>query len=132
MKRITRSLVFSAVAIVLTALWNNGFQYSHNPKTFIIGIILLAIVFYLIVPITKLILLPLNILTLGLVSIVAYFLIFYFFVNRVNLIIIKPWNFAGIRWDGLAISKIHIGYLINVILSAISVSTIINLLEALL
>lgn len=132
MKRITRSLVFAAVAVFFTALWNKGFIFSHNPKTFFIGVILLAIVFYLVVPITKLVLLPLNILTLGFISILAYFLIFYFFVNRVNLITIKAWDFPGIKFDGVSINKMHIGYFLNVILSALSISFIINFFEALL
>ncbi len=125
-------LAFSAMAIYLTSLWNKGFSFSDNPADFLKATIIIGVLFYLIVPVTKLILLPLNIITLGAVGIAVYFLLFYFVITRWPLVTIKDWVFPGLSYWGITIHKTSIGYLLNVILSALSMSTIINFLEALL
>ena len=91
--------------------------------------LIIAAVYYLIVPVSKLILLPLNILTLGFVSVIFYAAIFYFLLNRFQLISIKEWIFPGIKLFGIALSKIEISGLSNIFISSFSISAIINLLE---
>ncbi len=132
MKRITRMLIFSGVAIFLTSLWDKGFLVNFHFAVFLKTLVIVAIFYYIVMPITKLILLPINFLTLGLVSTLVYFLLFYFFITRFSLINIKDWNFSGYSLNNFSISKMHIGYLFNVILSSFSLSFIINCLEALL
>lgn len=129
MKKITRMLIFSAVALYLTSLWNEGFDVNFNPLLFIRTVLLVAIFYYLIMPITKLVLLPINLLTLGLVSSIVYFILFYFFITRISLISIKPWDFPGLHINGLTIQKMHIGYLTNILISSVSLSFIIQSLE---
>lgn len=129
MKKITRMLIFSAVALYLTSLWNDGFDVNFNPLIFVRTILLIALFYYLILPLTKLILLPLNLLTLGLVSSLVYFLLFYLFITRISLITIKPWDFQGLQFYGLSLQKMHIGYLTNILLSSISLSFLIQLQE---
>lgn len=125
MKKIFRMIVFSGLALFLTALWNKGFQVSFTPEVFLKALFLVAVLNYLIVPISKLVLLPLNILTLGLVSLLVYFLLFHFLLTRYSLVIIKGWVFPGF-W---LIGKTNINYWQNVLLSALSVTTIINFFE---
>src|SRR3989344_8884144 len=96
MKRITRMLIFSAVALFLTSIWNEGFKVNFNPYIFIRTIFLVALFYYFIAPLAKLILLPINWLTLGFLSSIIYILLFYFFISRLSLVQIKPWEFNGI------------------------------------
>lgn len=124
--------IFSSASLFLTALWNKGFIISSDWRKFLITALALAIVIYLIVPVTKVILLPFNFLTLGIISILAYFLIFYFFTTKFDLIEITDWTFPGLVFYSINIGKIYIGSLANVAVSAISVSAIINSLEAIL
>ncbi len=132
MKKIVRMIIFSGAALYLTSLWNKGFVLNLDLKSFLEASIIIAIVYYLIFPISKLILLPLNILTMGLVSVVVYFLIFYFIVTRLSIIHISPWTFPGISLAKFTLQKTSIGYLANTIISSLSVSMIINLLEGLI
>jgi len=132
MKKIFRMLIFSALAIYITSLWNKGFVISSNWKIIVQTAFILGIAYYLVVPICKLIFLPLNLLTLGLASIVIYFLVFYFALTKFTQININEWIFPGISFVGITINKTNVSYPLNVLLSAISVSTIINLLEILL
>ncbi len=132
MKKIFRMIIFSALAIYLTSLWNKGFVVPLNLSDFFQGVIVIAIIYYFINPLTKIVLLPLNILTLGMVSFIAFFIIFYFFVSSFSFIEIKEWVFPGINWYGFNLEKMDINYLGNLILSSLSISLIINSFEKLL
>src|SRR3990167_10509850 len=105
MKKILRMIIFSLVAIFLTALWNKGFVIKADPMIYLKAALIIAAVYYLIVPVSKLILLPLNILTLGFVSVIFYAAIFYFLLNRFNVINIKEWVFPGVNVSGIAFSE---------------------------
>jgi len=125
-------IVFSAVAIFLTSLWNRGFSVESNWVIYLKASALIAAIYYLIVPISKLVLLPLNILTLGSISVIVYCFLFYFLSRYFSLMDIKAWEFSGMQIFGLSFGKGGISQLTNVFLSAISVSTIINLFERLI
>jgi uncharacterized membrane protein YvlD (DUF360 family) len=129
MKKIFRMIVFSGTAIFITALWNKGFIIKSDPMIYLKAALVLTIVYYLIVPISKLILLPLNILTVGLVSVIFYAFIFYFLLSYFNLINIKEWVFSGTKLLGITLGEIKISSLANIFVSSFSISTIINLLE---
>jgi hypothetical protein len=129
MKKILRMIVFSMIAVFLTSLWDKGFIVKFDWFTYIKASLLIALIFYLVFPITKLVLLPLNILSLGFVSTIAYCFIFYFLSKYFSLIDIKPWVFSGGSFLGIVFSQIKINQITNVFVSAISVSTIINFLE---
>lgn len=129
MKKIFRMIIFSGAAIFLTALWNRGFIIKSDPTVYLKAALLIAAVYYLIVPISKLILLPFNILTFGLVSVIFYAAIFYLLLNRFNLIGIEEWVFPGAKILGITLGKIRISETSNIFVSSFSISTIINFLE---
>ncbi len=129
MKKLFRMIIFSGVAIFLTALWNKGFIVKSDPMVYLKAALIIAAVYYLIVPASKLVLLPLNLLTFGLVSVIFYAVIFYFLLNRFNLIEIKEWVFPGAKILGIVLGKIKISGTSNIFISSFSISTIINFLE---
>ncbi|MGB9883182.1 MAG: hypothetical protein ACPLRN_01555 [Microgenomates group bacterium] len=132
MKKIFRMVIFSAIAIFLTSLWNQGFFIKNDFFIYLKASLIIALIYYLVVPLSKIILLPLNIITLGLVSVIFYSLILYFLLNNYSLIKITSWNFPGTSFLGIIIAPLFINQLVNIFLSAISISTIINLLEKIL
>lgn len=132
MKKIFRMIFFSVVAIFLTSLWNKGFFIENDLLIYLKAALIISIVYYLVVPATKLILLPLNILTLGLVSMIFYGIIFYLVFNNIGLITIKAWHFGGGKLFNFIIMPMDINYFTNIFLSAFSISIIINLLEKIL
>ncbi|MCX7955975.1 MAG: phage holin family protein [Patescibacteria group bacterium] len=132
MKKIFRMIIFSATAIYLTSLWNKGFVINFDFFSFLKASLFIALAYYLIIPTSKIIFLPLNFLTLGLFSVIFYALILYFFSNNFGLITIKSWYFSGEKFLNFIITPMNINYLVNIFLSAFSISTIINLLEKIL
>ncbi|OGK14659.1 hypothetical protein A3C98_03810 [Candidatus Roizmanbacteria bacterium RIFCSPHIGHO2_02_FULL_37_15] len=132
MKKITRMLIFSALALYLTSLWNQGFKVNFTPYIFIRTILLIALFYYLVLPISKIILLPVNFITLGLLSSLIYFILFYVFISHFSLVEIKAWKFLGLTFGGLVVKPVEINYITNVFLSSFSLSLIINILELIL
>ena len=122
MKKIFRMIIFSAIALYVTSLWNKGFVLNMDWKNLLISTLVVAALYYLINPLAKIVLLPLNFLTFGLISLVVYFLLFYLLITHYSFITIKSWTF----------NSYQISYYINIALSAFSVSTIINFLEGIL
>lgn len=127
MKKIFRMIIFSALALIFTSFWNKGFQI--NPSTFLTATLFLAFVFYLIVPLSKIILLPLNIITLGLMSFLVYLAILHLSSDAFHLFTITSWTFPGASILFVNIPKTYIPYLGNLVLSSVSISSIINMLE---
>ena len=132
MKKILRMIIFSGLAIFFTAFWNKGFIIKSDPMIYMKASLIIAAVYYLIVPVSKIILLPLNILTLGFVSVIFYAIIFYFLLSHFDLINIKEWIFPGTKLLGITLGGIKISSLTNIFISSFSVSTIINLLETII
>jgi len=114
MKKILRMIIFSGVAIFLTALWNKGFIIKQDPIIYLKAALLIAAVYYLILPISKLILLPLNIISLGLVSVIFYSAVLLFLFNRFNLITVKEWTFPGLKFFSFIIAGMKISRILNI------------------
>ncbi len=119
MKRIIRTLIFSATSLYLTSLWNKGVVLSFKPTDFIILVLALVALNYIINPLMKVILFPFNLITLGTISLIVYFFLFHLLVQYFSIIKVTAWTFNGF----------YINYYLNLALTAISISFIINFLE---
>jgi len=132
MKKIFRMIVFPLSAIYITSLWNKGFIIKLDFISLLTAVIVISIIWYILLPISKIVLFPIQILTMGLVSTIVYFLLFYFFVSKFSFIDIKSWVFPGVSLLGIVIAKTQISFIANVLISSLSISSIINLEESLL
>ncbi len=132
MKRISRMVIISACALILTSLWNKGFILPSDTASFFIAVLLLALVIYIIVPLSKIVLLPLNVLSLGLVSFLVYLALLHFSSVSFHVFEVTGWTFPGLKIGPLAVPETDISYFFNLVLSSVSLSSIINVLELLL
>jgi len=131
MKKIFRMFIFSGIALYLVSLINKGFILPTDLNTFFQSILMIAFAYYLIVPVSKLVLLPINIFSFGLVSFGVFVLSIYIMSNHLGLITIKNWIFSGGTFLGITLSSITFDYTGNLILSSLLISIIIKLLESL-
>jgi len=129
MKKILRMFIFSAVSLYLTSLWNKGFTLTMDPNEFFKAIILIAVAYYLVVPISKVIFLPLNLLTFGLVSFGIFALFLYVLNFHLGYIHVGDWVFQGGTYLGIHLNNVIISENGNLFLSAFFISAIIRLLE---
>jgi uncharacterized membrane protein YvlD (DUF360 family) len=133
MKKLIRMFVFSAVGLYATSLLiKSGFVVTQDPKNFAIATLIMVAAYYLIAPLMKIIFLPFNIVTFGMFSFVVYILLLNFLINYFGYMSIHPWTFPGLTVMGFTLAKTSLNYWMTLALSALSFSTIINLLESLL
>lgn len=122
-------LLFASIALYLTAVWNKGFQYSPNLVGFLEMTALLALTSYMIIPLSKIVLFPIHLITFGLLSIACYVILFYLVGKYSDLITVKSWIFPGFNLFGVTVQKIALSDVGNLFASAVSTAAIINTLE---
>ncbi|GIW63395.1 MAG: hypothetical protein KatS3mg091_197 [Patescibacteria group bacterium] len=119
MKKIARTFLFTLISVYLTTLWNTGFNISTNLENLIYISVVLTIVFLIIQPILKLIIFPINFMTMGILGAILNFILFYFVFN----------TFLGVNISGINLFGIYFSPLINLIIVVLSISFINNLLD---
>ncbi len=125
-------LVFSATSLYLTSLWNSGFSINFEAKSFITITVAVAVLYYILTPLSKLLLFPLNLLTFGLFSIAVNSLLFYLIVSHFSTIIsIKEWSMPHIQFLFVNVGPAHLSATLNLVVCAVSMYIIINLFEKL-
>lgn len=125
-------IILSAISLYLTSLWNRGFILPSDLRTFALAALILALVLYVIVPLSKIILLPLNILSLGLISFLVFIILLHLGNVTFHFFDVRSWTFPGLSILFVTIPSLKISYVLNLVLSSVSISSIINVLELLL
>lgn len=129
MKKIIRMLIFSAVSLFVVAWFNSGVILPSDLDKLFITIFLIAVIYYIVNPLLKILLLPINIVTLGTASFLAYIVIFITINDYFDLIQFKEWIFPGVNLNFLIIREFTLSPIGNKILSAFFISFIISFLE---
>ena len=103
LKTFFKKSFFQLLGLAGLALIFPGFQVEGGLKSFVIAAMVLTAINILIKPIVKLLLLPINLLTIGMfrwVSNTASLFILTVLVDQVKFI---PFNFTGVSWAGFVI-----------------------------
>lgn len=116
--------------INLTALWSTtkiipGLTYSGGITVLFMGAAVFMIINWLIVPLLKLMFLPLNLLTLGIFGWAVNVVALYFLTALVPQFRITPFSFPGISFSGIIVPSMDL----NVLATAILASFMIGLLS---
>ncbi len=132
MKRIVKAIFFACIGIYVTSLWNRGFILPEHLLGLAKAGMIIALVYYILLPLAKIILMPLNLLTFGLMSFIFYLFVLHLLNAGFAIIKITPWHFPGWQFAGVNLPATQISYLGNLVLTSISLSSIINVLELVL
>lgn len=106
MKTIIRSIVIYTFALYLLPKIIPGVHISGGLLTLFVGGIALAIMFLVIKPILNIISFPINLLTLGLFSIITNLLILYLLIVFVSGISIEPFYYTRADIAGFIVPRI--------------------------
>lgn len=101
MKSLLRSLLIHLAAIWLTAYLLPGFVVEGGVKTFILGALGLMFVNFMIIPLLKIMFLPLNLLTLGVFTWVINVVGLYIMTKILPQIELRPFRFEGGNFLGV-------------------------------
>jgi len=131
MKGFVRLLVFYTLAIYFVGKFIPGFKVNTDLRGLIVSGFVLASLYSFVYPLIKFLFLPLNLLTLGLFSVVAQILTFYLFLKIFpHNFLIESWRFSGYSAMGLGlnIKPFTVNELFTIIASSSSISIIVSLL----
>lgn len=131
MKRPFRLFIFSCFALFVTAWWNKGFILPQQTLSFLQIALVLTVIFLIINPLAKIVLFPFNLFTFGFFGLALYIFFIHLLSTSYHLFQVTPWSFPGLSFWFITIPKTHLTYLFNLVLSSLSLSSIINVLDQL-
>lgn len=126
MKSIIRNYLINLGALWITTQALPAISVLGGPKGLFIGGLAFMVANILLVPILKILLLPLNLLTLGLFAWLSNVLALYFLVNVVPYFKVTTYNFSGIFWQGFSIPSVEMSVFQVVIIVSFLLGFIIH------
>ena len=121
--------MFYMVAIWLIREWIPAFTVEGGWVSILTAGGILAILMLFVKPIIKILFIPINFLTLGLVSWFVNVIVIYLLTLVAPNVAISPWQFSGISWQGFIIPRSTIAYLPTLILVTFALTLVTRFLE---
>ena len=129
MKTLLRHYLMNFVAIWVTTYLLPGLTYTGGFKTLALGALGLMFLNMLIIPLLKIMFLPLNLLTLGLFTWVINVVALYLLITFIPQFKIIPFYFSGATINGFIIPAAQLNVLQVAILASFLVGLISHFLE---
>lgn len=95
---------------------------------FVSGLIL-AVLMLIVKPILKILFIPINFLTFGLLSWFVNVIVIYVLTLLAPSVAISAWTFPGATWSGFVIPAVSFSYLASIIIATICITCIVTFLE---
>ncbi len=124
MKRILRYFLINVASLWVATLIIPGLTYSGGAKSLIVGGVAFMVINLVLVPLLKILLLPLNLLTLGVFAWITNVLALYALTSVVSDFKLVPYSFAGANLNGFILPA----YELSPFLVAVVVSFLIGLI----
>lgn len=129
MKHIIRVFLFNVFALWLSSQLLPTITVPNGWQPVLFAGLTLSLLMLIVKPILKILFIPINILTFGLLSWVINVIVIYLLTIFVPEIRINPWLFPGGTWAGFVIPSIHFTYLTALIASSLLITIIIDVLH---
>lgn len=122
MKKYLRLYTFTLLSLWLTSLVLAGFKYQGGigSLAWITFVFLIAEIF--LKPLANLLLLPINLITLGAFRWLINVLILYLVTRITPLLEISPFKFSGYNYEGFIVPSMDISYLGSLIICSFVIS----------
>jgi len=128
MKSLLRTLLLN-IAVIFFAAWTlPGLSYSHNLQTLLFAAVALALLNLVARPIVKLLMLPLNLLTLGIFSWLTNVFLLYLATRLIPGFEVLAFNFSGWAYQGLVLPAMAVSTFTSYILSSFLIGLLTSLL----
>jgi len=128
MKTLLRQIGINYLSLFLSFSIYPGFSVDNTFRVVLTASILWLLLNKVVKPIIKLLLLPINLITLGLFSWVISVVTLFLLQSLINGISLHPYLFTGFSYQGFTVPAFHI----NLLFSYIITSSLINGLHSLI
>lgn len=128
MKSLLRHFLFSLIALYLSFYLIKGVTYSGGLKTLLSAAVIFTLINLFVKPIVNLFMLPLNFLSLGLLSWLINVLMLYLLTLVLPTVKISSWQFPGFSGYGFIIPALNFSIFSTYILVSFLISLVIYFL----
>jgi uncharacterized membrane protein YvlD (DUF360 family) len=128
MKAFLRHVLVNLLVIYLVDACYPGFSINHDVKTLLTAAIIWLLLNKIVKPIIKLLLLPINLITLNLFSWTVGLITLFLLPIIVSGIAITPYDFQGLNYQGFSVPPFHL----NLFMSFVVASTFLNFIHNLI
>ena len=122
MKKYLRSFLITIASLIIASGLVDTISFQEGEKTIAITALVLMLVNFLIKPVINLLLLPVNLLTLGLFRWVVNVFVFYLVTLLVTQLKIEPYNFPGFEQSGFIVPSIQFSFFWTLVLLSFIIS----------
>lgn len=129
MKTVLRYFLINLVSLFITTKLITGLTYTGGVKSLLIGALAFMLINLLLVPLLKILFLPLNLLTLGLFAWLTNVLALYALTTIVSDFALIPYNFPGLTYGGVTIPAMPLTTFWVAVLASFSIGVITHFLE---
>ncbi|MEK7140961.1 MAG: phage holin family protein [Patescibacteria group bacterium] len=131
MKKFLRSIVFYVFALWLTSTVVTSLSITGNAWGVLTAGFMLTVMMILLKPLVSLIFLPINILTLGLLSWFVNVVVLYLWTIFVPNVSLTAWEFPGLNIGGFIVPSAQLSMPWTLVVVALVIMFIVSLLERL-
>ncbi len=127
MKYLLRVFLFNIFSIWITSQIVPTLRIRGGWQTILLAGATLSLLMLIVKPILKILFIPINILTFGLLSWLVNVIVIYILTIVVPEVTILPWTFPGFNWSGFVIPAIGLTYLLSLIATSLVITFITNI-----
>jgi putative membrane protein len=128
-KTLLRYFLINLAALSLTAHYIPGLTFTGGFKSLFLGAIAFMLINFLLVPLLKVLFLPLNLLTLGLFSFLINVLALYALTTIVSDFVLVPFHFSGLSLGVISIPGMDLATFWVAVLASIMIGVITHFLQ---
>jgi len=128
MRKYLRSFLITTASLVIGSKIITSISFEGGEKTLLLASLILMFANLIIKPILSLLLLPINLLTLGVFRWLVSVFIFYIMLLVVPQVKVEPFLFAGFYRDGFALPQIQFSFFWTLVLLSFIMSFVAGFL----
>lgn len=118
MKAFLRAILINLLVIYLVGAAYPGFTILHDVKTLITAAVIWLLLNKIVKPIIKLLLLPINLITLNLFSWAVSLITLFLLPLIVSGISISPYDFPGFNYQGFTVPTFHLSLFLSYVVAS--------------
>jgi putative membrane protein len=129
MKYLSRVFLFNVFALWLTSEIIPALNIHGSWQAVLFAGFVLSLLMIIVKPILKILFIPINILTFGLLSWFINVIVLYLLTLLVSEVEVSAWTFPGFAYGGFTIPAYHLTYLLALITASLSITFISNFMH---
>lgn len=131
MKYILRTFIFSIFALWFTNQLIPALQIPGSWQILAIAGVVLGLLTLIVKPILRILFIPINIITFGLLSWLIHVIVIYLLTIFMPEVRIVDFTFPGLSWAGFIVPQTHLSYYASLVAISLTITVIHDMLQEL-